>query len=484
MHTTVAAQEPWSKRPRFAPRQLLDAERLNAALDDELQRQRLLNVALHGWGVVFGFGVGFPDTGPDRRRTRASCVLVTCGLALDAFGRMLHTEDRWLSLAELEGPVPSHEGTYTLLVHHAERLDPPVHDACSGTGPQWREYGVVFTLRPGCEPVHDCCPDLTDPCLTRADYVRRRIGSAEGPPGRSTDLEHACDQPGSLRPTRCGSWCYDPAAGVPIACLEICDRSERVEKGGNTYGEDPGEARRDEHQGHQDHRPLPKGECDAPCLVIDRVCTDKCSPVRHVYRSPLLRELLSCCDVDLPRVEHVSWPAWTMPSGPVPWNDFVARIQVVEQDNAHDGFAIWFTRPVRADTLTPASVVLTVLVPERRADYWEAARVPIAARPLSVDGGLASGVQIVPTPNWLRNETNDEWSSFERGARFEITLRGQLIRDECGHMLDAVPTDVGCAPCQGRPGDDLIWAFAVGRRRPDDEGHGDPYGSTRQGETT
>ena len=85
-------------------------------------------------------------------------MVVTCGLALDPFGRMLHTEDRWLSLAELEGPAPSNEGTYTLFVHHAERLDPPGHDACSGTGPQWREYGVVFTLRPGCEPVHDCCP--------------------------------------------------------------------------------------------------------------------------------------------------------------------------------------------------------------------------------------------------------------------------------------------------------------------------------------
>ena len=75
-------------------------------------------------------------------------MLVTCGLALDPFGRMLHTEDRWLSLADLEGPAPTDEGTYTLLVHHAERLDPPDHDACSGTGPQWREYGVVFTLRP------------------------------------------------------------------------------------------------------------------------------------------------------------------------------------------------------------------------------------------------------------------------------------------------------------------------------------------------
>ena len=71
------------------------------------------------------------------------------------------------------------------------------------------------------------------------------------------------------------------------------------------------------------------------------------------YRSPLLRELLSCCDVNLPRVDHVSWPAWTGPGGPVPWNDFVARIQAADEDIADDGFTIWFTRPVRADALTP-----------------------------------------------------------------------------------------------------------------------------------
>ncbi|TCM35975.1 hypothetical protein [Kribbella sp. VKM Ac-2568] len=474
MNTTVAAHEPWSKRPRFAPRQLLDAQRLNAALDDELDRQRLLNVALHGWGVVFGFGVEIPGSGPDHRLRRADCVRVTCGLALDAFGRMLHTEDRWLSLAQLEGKVPAGEGTYTLLVHHAERLDPPDH-ACSGTGPQWREYGVVFTLQPDCKPFDDGCPDLNDLCLTRTDYVRRRIGSAKGSPGRSSDLDQACDRPGSLRPARCGSWCYDPAAGVPIACVQISDRSEGDETGGDTHGEETGKARRDEHQGHQ----------DAPCLVIDRVCTDECSPVRHVYRSPLLHELLSCCDVDLPRVERVSWPAWwTMSSRPVTWDDFVARIQDVDEDHADDGFAIWFTRPVRTNTVTPSSAILTVLVPERRADYWEAARVPIAVHPLSVDGDLARGVQLVPTSNWRRNETNDEWSSFERGARFEITLRGQLIRDDCGHMLNAVPTDVGCAPCQGRPGDDVVWPFAVSRRRRPDEGDGDPYDTTPQGETT
>ncbi|MET0788011.1 MAG: hypothetical protein ABWY33_02100, partial [Cellulomonas sp.] len=368
---------------------------------------------------MFGFGVALGGASTERDRGR-SCVKIACGLALDPFGRMLHTEDRWLSIEDLEGTGPTGEGRYTLYVHHAERLDPPGH-ACQGSGPQWREYGLAFTVRRGCKPVEDRCPDLTDPCLSRTDYVRRRIGSAEGSPGRARDLDRVCDRPGSLRATRCGSWCYDPAAGVPIACLEIRDLHKDGEQG------------------------------ESPCYVVDRICTQECSPVRHVYRSPLLRELLDCCDVDMPRVDRVSWPAWWgMSSSHVPWDDFVARIRDVDEDHPDDGFAIWFTRPVRKNTVTPSSVLLTVLVKEGRADYWEAARVPIAVHPLSVDGDLAGGVQLVPSSNWRRNETNDEWSSLEHGARLEITLRGQLIRDGCGHMLDAVPTDVGCRPCQSR----------------------------------
>lgn len=448
MHTTVAGREPWSKRPRFAPRQLLDAERLNAALDDDLERQRLLTLALHGWGVVFGFAVR-PDTGAERRRSRPA-LEISCGLALDAFGRMLHTGDRRLSLDDLEGPEPSGPGTYTLLVHHAERLDPPADEACHGTGPQWREYGVVFTLEPDCDPLDDDCPDLAGECLTRADYVRRRVGSASGPPERSPDLQHAGEQPGPLRSTRCGTWCYDPAAGVPVACLEIGERAD------DRYGES--------------------------CLVIDRVCTDECSPVRHVYRSPLLRELISCCDVDAARVEHVSWQEWTDHGGPVPWDQLAARIRVTDEADADAGLAIWFTRPVRVDTLTTASVVLSAITQEALADYWTASRVPIEVRPLEVEDDLAAGVLLVADADWLDAEVTGRRSSLTYGFRLEITIRGQLLRDGCGHMLDAVPTDLGCAPCQGRPGGDRIWAFEVEERgRPD--GRGASYDSERQGET-
>jgi hypothetical protein len=472
MNTTVAAHhEPWSKRPLFAPRQLLDANRLNAALDDELERQRVLNLALHGWGVVLGFGVELREVGRDGQRPR-NHLLVGCGVALDPFGRMLRTDDRCLSLADVEGAAPKAGGRYTLVAHHAERLDPPDHDSCGSTGPQWREYDVVYTLEDGCEPPGDGCPALPDDeCLSRTDYVRRRIGSARGKPGRSDDLEQACERPGSLRATRCGSWCYDPAVGVPIACVDLRERPVKTD------------ATRDAD--HAGARGSGRSEPDTRCLVIEKVCTDECSPVPHVYRNPLLLELLNCCDVALPRVDRVSWTGWTGPAGGVSWDEFSIRIQVVDESRAEDGLAVWFTRPVRADTLTTASVLLTALTQEKLADYWTSGRVPVEVRPLGLVGELARGVQLVPDSDWLAAEVTGRRSSLTGGFRLEITLRGQLLRDGCGHMLDAVPADVDCTRCQRRPGDDLIWAFEVGERdaRYDSGGAPDQNESTRQGES-
>ena len=47
----------WPRRPHFAPNQRLTAQQLNAIMDDELRRQRLLTRALHGHGVVFGYAL-------------------------------------------------------------------------------------------------------------------------------------------------------------------------------------------------------------------------------------------------------------------------------------------------------------------------------------------------------------------------------------------------------------------------------------------
>jgi hypothetical protein len=48
------------------------------------------------------------------------------------------------------------------------------------------------------------------------------------------------------------------------------------------------------------------------------------------------------------------------------------------------------------------------------------------------------------------------------GALIELTIRGALIRDCCGHVLDARPLDLAedlCAPAM--PGDDFVVVFRV-----------------------
>lgn len=439
MQKTVRNREPWSKRPRFAPKQLLDAGRLNAGLDDELRRQRLLNLALHGWGVVFGYQVELREGG-----AKNGCLSIACGLALDRHGRMLYSPDCLLTMDDIEGKPPPETGAYTLLAHYAERVEPPDDcGPCPSPDPQWTEHGVVFTLRPGCQPVDPGCPPpAAGECISHIEFIRRRIGGTAGHPGPAGDLDAACGQPGSMIPTECATWYYDAAVGVPIACVEICDRAA-------------GDA-----SGYESSTGSPK---DESCLAVCSVLTDQHKVVRHVYRTPLLYELINCCDVDLARVDRVSWAEWLAPGWqtPVRWDEFAARIGSTQPET---GFSIRFTKPIRVDTIHDASIIAMAIPREPLADYWLARRIPMREiRPIGRTGDVAMGALLLPTADWLQAEVTGTNSSLFPGARFEIVVRGQLLRDEYDRMLDARPPGVD-ERCQERPGDDFVSAFEVGRR--------------------
>jgi hypothetical protein len=257
--------------------------------------------------------------------------------------------------------------------------------------------------------------------------------------------------------TECGTWCYDATAGVPIACVDICDWSRPAEELGKPGGDHAGRT----------------AACE-PCYSICEVREDQASVVRHVYRTPLLYELINCCDVVLPRVTAVSWQEWLDLGweSAVPWGDFAARIQVTDPAaDPADGFTIWFSRPIHIATLHSGSVILAAIPQEPEADYWVEKRVPLEeVRPVQPTTGpagdeLARAVQLIPTSDWIAAEITGNRSSLMYGARFELTIRGQLLRDGCGRMLDARPVGMdGSGRCQGRPGDDFVSVFEVGRR--------------------
>src|SRR5688572_19395515 len=65
------------------------------------ERRRLLNRAIHGWGVVYGYGIE-PHTPHDGYGDNSAGVLkVNAGLALDQCGRELLETGRGLKLGDL-----------------------------------------------------------------------------------------------------------------------------------------------------------------------------------------------------------------------------------------------------------------------------------------------------------------------------------------------------------------------------------------------
>ena len=436
----------WSSRPKFNPGQELTAQALTTGFADQLGRLRLLNRTVHGHGIVHGFALEEKD---GRLDTDGRCITVSAGLALDGRGRMLVWPGGVLALDFLSGDKPSTPGQYTLYAHYGQRLVPG--EGCPPCGPEarWTEEGVVFSIHCGCTSVDDDCPDHPDgTCLTHHDYLAQRTGSVDHGPGRlpiAHDLTPVEQGPGHLYPSGCDGWRYDPdrTVAVPLACIEVCDIND----------------------GESDCEPDYRFATTPPDLRVRP----------YVYRLPLLYELLNCCDVNAPKVRHLTWFPWVERGWdrPVRWRRFRRRARVDAEPD--DGFTVYFSKPVDPDTLHPGSVFMAVITRERPKDYWRSDLVPTEVVPVRNPSGDSIGAQLIPHRDWFRSELSDSFSGLDHGFRVEITVRGQIIRDLCGVPLDARPIDLpDDVRCQARPGDDYVTTFQVrGRNRHDDGDHGD-----------
>src|ERR1044072_2030313 len=76
------------RRNRFFPNKRTTADTWQVEQDYQQQRRRLLNRAIHGWGVVYGVGLGLVDD--DRcSGDGGKGLTIHAGLALDVCGREL-----------------------------------------------------------------------------------------------------------------------------------------------------------------------------------------------------------------------------------------------------------------------------------------------------------------------------------------------------------------------------------------------------------
>lgn len=422
----------WTRRPSFAPSQMLTAEQLTTLIESQRTQSERLMRALHGPGVIFGLAV----SGPSEKDLSEDCepqLRISCGMALDRHGRLL----RWPGGALTYGEIVNRTncaGTFLLMAHYAERTEPR-----GGCGPcaersDWIEDGVVFSLQPApgeeCSPDERACPEPKG-CVDLDQYICFRTGSHRDPRlDPAADLEAACRDPGPLQPLDCSDTAIDPKAGIAIACVRI----------GNVAPED----------------------CEAKIgfLRADQACAVR----PRVHRTPLLYELIRGCQDNLARVESLSWQEWIVDEARQdwdyshPWDEFAKLF-------GPDGLIVAFTRPIRARTVHPGSMFLTAVYWEPGADYLLTRRIPAQPLPIPKDADYATRFRLAVDKDWIASEIASR-STLRDGGRIELTIRGQMLRDECGNMLDAAPLFyTPKTPAKSCPGGDFCAVLSFGRAK-------------------
>ncbi|MEA3048484.1 MAG: hypothetical protein QOG84_320 [Sphingomonadales bacterium] len=421
----------WTRRPLFSPDQMLTAQQLNTLIDGQREHGERLMRALYGPGVLFGFAVGLSDPGrlPGNPPVDANLgpkgstrLEISCGMALDRHGRLLHWPEGSLPYCEIVTETGC-AGTFTLSAHYAERRS--AHGGCGPCAdkPEWIEEGVVFTLTLGCSDWDRACPAPTDgACVSWDEFICSRTGSGSGKLPPQPDLQTACAATPELCRIECSDEYYDAAAGIPIACVTIAN--------------------------------LAGGGC-RPVWGFSGV-SKACEVRPYVYRTPLLYELIGGCQDNLARVTALSWQDWVDSSKQVPWREFEAKFL-----RSGD---LWFefSRAIAVATVHPGSVFLTTTYRDPESDYVLVRRIPARLQPTNPQDDHATRFEFVLHPNWVDNAVKQSPSTLRQGGRIELTIRGQMLRDRCGNMLDALPISYDPkTPRQHRPGDDFISTFRL-----------------------
>lgn len=446
-----------------------------------LERRRLLNRAIHGWGIVYGYGV---DSVPEGN------LRVKPGVALDPCGReLLQVGDLLLKFADVvvidkdghrvdpqQAYPPARQadckpGTipelpcWLLSVHYAEQNRDPVSvkDPCHCDRPEWDHIceTVRYSLREiACSaccdefPCELTCECGTGPCCEETIDAKQPDGERKASIHRKMPFKRGgcrclCDHLTKLQPGAdctghlceikepCGSVQVDLRRGVPLACVTLeQDDCQRW-----TFG----------------------------------TWIDACGPRRLVKRNDLLFDLIRGCD--LTRITKIGWAAWHRLDKAVLFREFACALGAVgtnQDEYVTKDFSVEFSRPVRKETLLPDCFAMTVMSIEPQSGWWQVYRVPIVRVDTAgfspVGGGLeperyACGARIVVDGAWYDDEVSKcgRTSLFHCGeSRVEIEVRGDLIIDCNGQPVDA--DSVGLLPSptgNGSPGGTFFSSFRV-----------------------
>jgi hypothetical protein len=443
-----------------------------------IERRRLINRAMLGWGVVEGFAID----------PRAAGVAIGPGMALDRRGRELVACDTvelsapgdllWLDKGECgwsagDPPAEPDEkeqrpGHYLLRAHYAEswvdgvRID----DDCGSARCEGNHVceTVVYSLTPIqlCPPGVPNCPcekDDNDRDKDAPRWSQEPPANGDphvvdvhdrGPHDQLADWSLARHHPGMCARahlTRVGHLHVALDDGVPLACVAIAF----------TCG---------------------KAHIAAPI--------DDHGSRRLAYPNNALFDLIRGCD--LTRIQDVGWHRW-LPHDRrrVPFDKFAAMF--VAPPRASVGpkvkkgrtrrppvdtkFWVTFSGPVQTRSLTPDVIAITIVQRDTNEDVGTMYRVPVEAiaiaEPTGDDPGDTTRAfrPLVAARFWEGEINPDNSSGFEGETLVEIELRTGFMVDARGQEVAGggrfVPTD-GCTP-----GGRFLSSFVV---LPEDDGTG------------
>jgi hypothetical protein len=486
------------RRNRFYPNKRLTPDTWQVEQDYQRQRRQLLNRAIHGWGVVYGFALGAVDddrcSGDGGRRVGIGpgLALDPCGrellepervplriadlLALDADGKYIEPPEKQCGPRDPNYPWPAdRQGKCFLLsVHYAERVIAPVaiRDPCHCDAREWDQVceTVRYSLKPidckdccdkqGCElrcdcGVGPCCSEVVkrdpqdDPIRDpRQDAVQDPRASILQPkPAERGGCRCLCEHLLALNPTPgCCSltaiddmWRVDLRNGVPLGCLQ-----------------------------------LGRDKCND--WSLDTV-VELCGPRRLVKRNDLLFDLIRGCD--LTRIARISWEKWHR-RGPIDFDSFAKAFGSDDGKGAfRTDFVVEFSQLVAVPTINPDAFTMTLIARNDEDGWGRTLRVPIVHIETDETGhpGYSKSARILVNAHWAKGAL-DNISVFGSGVtRFEIQVRGDYLLDCNGQAVDANARGLQAAPTgNGTPGDTYFSTFLIEKREsPKDSGNYSSY---------
>lgn len=508
MECCVDAECTSGLRNRYFVGKRMTPDAFSIEQDYSIGRRRLLNRAIHGWGVVYGYAVAI--TQAEKRRAEAATLDIGPGLALDEAGRELLQLDK--AVLGLDAVIPLGEGApnarrghgdsedrdafwdshgdtcWRLSVHYAEQVIGPMtlSDPCSCERHEWDR--VCETVRYSLEPIDcdECCVEFgcelececaSGPCCEDHDREDDRKGYKPNPRQAAHERE--------ARIARQREEPRDPIGEHPEdgerphktvsrgGCRCLCDHLTGLSVG--TECETLCEIEEPCARVYVDlHNPVPlacvklrRGECG---WEFDSIYDD-CGPRRLVKRNDLLFDLIRGCD--LTTISSIGWAH--LHRKRVAWEDFENAFGPTatgqDEEIVTEDFWVEFSRPVLAESIDRDCFSMTIVGVDEDTGWGELHRVPIVRiemtpAPDDTSGRLVTRAKLVVEATWLRESIQSRRSVFDQDETLvEIEVRGHYIVD-CNRQTIAANTD-GMEPqstAAAGPGGRFLSTFRVQRR--------------------